>query len=206
MNGFKFNNKHSWTDYHVYMESKSIQPPGKKKIKLDVPFMNGSYDFSTVGSNGEITYTERLVNVVISFPTKSKQQLYAQYSKALAWLQDVNKSKLIFDDIKDYYFMAEVEDASSFEEVFRFGKLHLTFVCESFKTSINLEGNDIWDTFNFDEDVFQDVAYVVSGSKTITIINTGRLISPVINVTSNMTITINSKTFNLVTVTILFMG
>ena len=199
MNGFKFNNKHSWTDYHVYMESKSIQPPGKKKIKLDVPFMNGSYDFSTVGSSGEITYTERLVSVVISFPTKSKQQLYAQYSKALAWLQDVNKSKLIFDDIKDYYFMAEVEDASSFEEVFRFGKLHLTFVCEPFKTNINLEGGDIWDIFNFETDVFQETAHDIVGSKTITIINTGRIISPVINVTSPMTITINSKTFNLIT-------
>ena len=30
----------------------------KKKIKETVPFMNGYYDFSTIGSNGEIMYEE----------------------------------------------------------------------------------------------------------------------------------------------------
>ena len=56
LRGVTFNGKHN-NELCIVMHSKSIQSPPKKKIKETVPFMNGSYDFSTVGSNGEIMFS-----------------------------------------------------------------------------------------------------------------------------------------------------
>ena len=198
MRGYLFNGKHNYNDIGLIMESKSIQPPAKKKIKVDVPGMNGTYDFSTVGSNGEIIYTERAIKVIHGLPARNKVDLYVLYSKALEWLQDVGKCQLIFDDISYFYFMAEVEGISTFQEMVTFGKLEVTFTCEPFKTGINLVGNTLWDTFNFLEDVLQDSSYDVVGTKTISIYNPGRLVTPTINCSVPMSIVFAGKTYALI--------
>lgn len=196
--GFSFNKKHNYNDFGLIMESKSIQSPSKKKIKMDVPFMNGSYDFSTVGSNGEITYTERNITMVLALPTLSKQRLHVLYSKVLEWLQGTGQNKIIFDDIPDYYFMGEVETSSAFEEVAVYGKLTVTFICEPFKTGTSIEGtNQLWDTFNFETDYLQITDFDVAGSKNITIYNLGRSVSPMISASVAMSVTINGNTFSL---------
>ena len=197
--GITFNNKHSFSDFNLILNSKEISTPSKKKVKESIAGMNSTYDFSTVASGGEIVYNQRSLKYNFTLLCNSKAQLHSQLSEIFQWSQDTPQSQLIDDTIKDYYFLAEIEDDINIKEENDTAEITFNFIAEPFKTSINLEGNDIWDLFNFETDVFQDVAYVVSGSKTITIINTGRLISPVINVTSPMTITINFKTFNLVT-------
>jgi len=199
MIGITFNNKHSSDDFNLILNSKELSTPSKKKIKSGVPGMNSLYDFSTVASGGEIVYNQRSLKYNFTLICNSKAQLHAQLSEIFEWAQDTPQSQLIDDTIKDYYFMAEIEDSIVIKEKNNIAEITFNFIAEPFKTSLTLEGGDIWDTFNFETDVFQDVAYDIVGSKTITIINTGRLISPVINVTSPMTITINSKTFNLVT-------
>ena len=197
-NGFNFDNKHSFYDLNLLLESKSIQPPDKKKIKVDVPGMNGFYDFSTIASGGEIIYGERIITVVLGFPIRSKVELYSHYSRVLEWLQDVGKSRLIFDDLDYYYFMAEVESASSFEEMIVFGKMTVTFVAEPFKVGIDPVGNTIWNTFNFLEDVLQDSSYDVVGTKTVIIYNPGRLVTPTINCSVPMSIVFAGKTYPMV--------
>jgi len=198
MRGFNFNGKRNYDDFGLHMESKSIQPPSKKKIKVDVPFMHGSYDFSTVGSNGEIIYTERAIKVVLGFPTRSKADLHALYSRALEWLQDVGKCQLIFDDMSYFYFLAEVEGISTFEEMLTFGKLEVTFTCEPFKTGLANVGSTLWDSFNFLEDVLQDSSYDIVGTKTVIIYNPGRLVTPTINCSVPMSIVFAGKTYALI--------
>lgn len=198
MNGYLFNGKHSYNDIGLIMESKSIQPPAKKKIKVDVPFMNGTYDFSTVGSNGEIIYTERAIKVVHVLPAWSKANLHALYSRALEWLQDVGQRQLIFDDISYFYFMAEVESASTFEEIVTFGKLTVVFIAEPFKTGLAFVGSTLWDTFNFNEDLIQDSSYDVVVTQTVSIYNPGRLVTPTINCSVPMSIVFSGVTYALI--------
>ena len=198
LRGFKFNGKHNYKDLGVIMHSRSIQPPPKKKIKESVPFMNGSYDFSTVGSNGEIVYGEREITVVLGLPSTSKEQLQILYSKILEWISDSGQCQLIFDDVIDYYYMAEVENASSFEEAVTFGRLSITFVAEPFKTSVNYISDDIWDTFNFEEDISQNVEFDVTNSISVMIYNVGRGIVPTVSCSSAMTVTLLGLTYNLV--------
>lgn len=197
LRGVTFNGKHN-NDLNIVMHSKSIQSPPKKKIKETVPFMNGSYDFSTVGSNGEITYSEREISIVFGLPAETKEQLQVLYSKVMEWLVDVGKQKLVFDVMKDYYFMAEVEDTTTFEETMEFGKLEVKFIAEPFKSSVDLIGSNIWDTFNFEEDYLQDSGYDIVGSKVITLYNPGRTIRPIINCSTPMTLIQNGKSYSLV--------
>jgi predicted phage tail component-like protein len=196
LRGFTFNGKHN-NDIGVVMHSKIIQSPAKKKVKETVPYMNGSYDFSTVGSNGEITYSERQITIAIGLPAETKEELQVLYSKVLEWVVDVGKQQLIFDVMNDYYFMAEIEGTTSFQETMEFGKLELTFVADPFKYSTEYIGSDIWDTFNFEEDYAQSSGFNIIGSSTITIYNPGRTVRPIINCTAPMTMIQNGKTYNL---------
>lgn len=196
LRGFTFNGKHN-NEMNVVMHSKSILPPAKKKVKDSVPFMNGSYDFSTIGSNGEIVYNEREITIVLGLPADSKEQLQILYSKTLEWIVDAGKQQLIFDVSRDYYYMAEVEESSSFDEVMEFGTLEIKFTAEPFKSSIDYIGINTWDTFNFEEDYLQDSGYDVIGSSTITLYNPGRTVRPIINCDSPMTMTTDTKTYNL---------
>jgi predicted phage tail component-like protein len=160
--------------------------------------MNGSYDFSTVGSSGENVFEERSIKVDFNTLEKSRSLLYIKYSEVMEWLLDVGQAQLIFTDMPDYYYLAEVESAPSFEEVIkRLGIIEVEFRAEPFKTGVDYAGNNIWDTFNFEEDALQDNEFDINNTLTVTIYNPGRAIVPVINVNSAMTATIGTYTANL---------
>ena len=195
MKQLTFNNKKSYDDLGIILESYTINPPSKKKIKESVPFMNGSYDFSTVGSNGEIVYTERDIQVNFNLHARSKSELYNKYSEALEWALGVGQASLIFEDSPDVYWLAEVEEAPSFEEVLsRNGKLQIRFVAEPFKIGTEVEGDKIWDTFNFETDYLQETEFEVNGILVTTIYNPGRTVVPQVNTSVPMSITANGYT------------
>jgi predicted phage tail component-like protein len=196
LRGFSFNGIHN-EQMKVVMNSRIIQSPAKKKIKDSVPFMNGSYDFSTVGSNGEIVYSERQITINIGIPAETNEELQLVYSNLLNWLVDTGKHELIFDDLDDYYFLGEVESATKLSEVMEYGSFEVTITADPFKKSKEYVGSDIWDTFNFEEDYVQTNTYAISGSKSITMNNPGRTVRPLINCTATMTLVKDGKTYNL---------
>lgn len=193
-----FNDKYNWDDMGIKIESISLQPPSKKKIKATVPFMHSSYDFSTVGSNGEIVFTERLINIRFLFIERNLYALYSKYSQILEWLLGVGQSQLVFTDVIDTYYLAEAEEAPSFEEVVsKIGRMDVKFIAEPFRYGVNLEGSDIWDTFNFETDYAQITEFDVTDSKTVTLYNPGRPVSPTINVDAPMVAMVNNYTISL---------
>jgi predicted phage tail component-like protein len=198
-NSITFNAKNSYADFKLCIEERIISSPAKKKIKDSVPFMNGNYDFSTVGSNGEIVYDTREVKIKFGLPTRSKSELYTLYSEILEWLVDAGQQQLIFSDMPDYYFLGEVESATSIEEVLRMGRLEVSFTCEPFKIGTSEAGNQLWDTFNFLIDCMQDTSFTIAGSKTVTIYNAGRAVVPVVNCSSAMSCNHNGYTANFAT-------
>ncbi|MFL0251413.1 distal tail protein Dit [Clostridium neuense] len=199
MNGITFNGKHSYNDFGLVLEEKKINPPAKTKILDTVPYMNSQYDFSTVGTNGEQVYGTRIITVKLALLCYSMEQLYIVYSQVLEWLVDVGQSQLIFDFMPDFYFLAEVQEAPSWDEFVDNGELSINFVCEPFKYSTSYMGDDLWDDINFLTDYMQDTnEFNISGSTTITMYNNGRLKAPVINCSSAMTVTFNNQTYNLV--------
>lgn len=190
MYGITFNGKHSFNDFGLYVEEQHISPPAKKKIIVPVPYMNAYYDFSTVGSNGEQVYDPRPIVVKLGLLSNTREQLYVLYSQILEWLEDVGQSQLIFDFMPDYYFLAEVQGIPTWDEFVDNGDLEVTFIAYPFKQGVNQVGEEAWDTFNFETDYMQDVEFDVVGTKTVTIYNPGRVVSPVINCSAGMVVQI----------------
>ncbi|MBV4423158.1 distal tail protein Dit [Clostridium tyrobutyricum] len=200
--GFIFNGKHSYKDFNVWLQEKKIQPPAKVKIKETIPFMNGTYDFSSVGSNGEPVYGERQIQVKLGLRTRNKKELYTVYQLILEWLEDTGRQELLFDNIPGFYFTAEVESAPSFEEALMLGNLTITFTAQPFKVSTSYMGDDIWDTFNFLTDYTQytNIFEINEDGPGTTVImyNNGRNITPVINVSvDNMRLSFEGKIYYL---------
>jgi len=198
MKGITFNFKHSFSDFNLILNDKKIGTPSKKKIKIDVPFMNGVYDFSTIGSNGEMTYNQRVIEVKLTLIAYSKAKLHSDLTKITEWLQDIGQSKLIFDDIKDYYFLAEIEEGIGILESNKIAEITIKFIAEPFKIGTSIEGtNQLWDTFNFETDYLQNTDFNIIGSENITIYNPGRSVSPMISASVAMSVIINGDTFSL---------
>lgn len=198
MYGLTFNGKHSFNDFGVYLKNKTILPPSKTKILETVPYMSGNYDFSTVGSNGEQVFDTRPVKVSLDFKGINKSQLQVLYSNICSWLLDCGQEQLIFDDMQEYYFLAEVISISSYTEVRTVGHMEIEFTCEPFRYNVNLYGADIWDTFYFDTDyTAYSNAYTINGATQVTVGNGGRQVTPIITVTAPMTLVFNNITYNL---------
>lgn len=70
MNEIIFNGKSSYKDLGVIVTYFKAQPPEPKTIKQDVPFMNGSYDFSKL--YGEVFYNERIINCKVQFKVRDE--------------------------------------------------------------------------------------------------------------------------------------
>lgn len=195
MYGITFNGKHSLKDMGLYAESKTINAPSKKKITDSVPFMHGFYDFSTVGSNGEQVYDTRTITVTLRIIAYNMEELHTIYSQALEWLMDAGKQKLQFDFMPDFYFMAEVQDAPDWDKFLKYGLLTVDFMCDPFKYSNSYMGDDIWDTFNFLTDYMQytNGFEIKEPFTTVVMYNNGRVITPVINCSSSMTLRVNGE-------------
>lgn len=196
MKGITFNSKHSFIDFNLILNSKRIGMPAKKKIKEAIPGMNSSYDFSTVASGGEIIYNQRSIEVKFTLISNSKIRLHSEINKISEWIEDIGQNHLIFDDIPDYYFLAEIEEGIDIIESNTIAEITVNFIAEPFKIGIDYSVNNIWDTFNFEEDYLQNDEFEVDGTPII-IYNPGRLVVPTFTVDASIALTINSYTLNL---------
>lgn len=182
MLGIKKGNKHSFIDFGLTIKSKSIGMPSKNKIKETIPFMNGSYDFSTL--YGDQSYGERTLKYVFNLIGKNKVDMNVLKDKVVAWLYEGFQEPLYDDTFPGYYFLAECED-TSFEEDGEIGILTVTFTAYPFKIKAELEGELLWDNFNFKLDTLQETKFLIDKVKEITLYNTGAsIVNPTIECSS----------------------
>lgn len=195
--GITFNGKHSYNDFGLIMEYFKPQPPQPKKIIQAVPGMNGDgYDFSTVLTNGEKTFTGRDLNCKFGFKEKDKKALEQKYGAVLEWLVGSEKSKLTSDTMPGLFFMAEVQEIPQWDEVRRMGYLILDFRADPYKKGVANYGDLLWNDVDFYlPDYIQETRFTVNGSKTVTIgVPGSHSIIPKVVCSTNMTCTTNGYT------------
>ena len=195
MKGIRKGSKHSYNDFGLTIKSKSIGVPSKNKIKETIPFMNGSYDFSTL--YGSQTYSERTLKYVFNVVGKNKIKMNTLRTQVLDWLHEGSKQPIYDDDFPGYYFLAECEDAD-FDEDGRFGSLTVEFSAYPFLIRTEHEGSIYWDNFNFDLDILQETKFNIEGNKDIKIYNNGAInIVPTIMCSEDMQIIKDNITYNI---------
>lgn len=201
MYGIKFNGKHSYNDYGFTMPpGKEIGMPSKEKIIIKVPFSNEEYDFSEI--YGSQVYSPRPLKYpfnVYDSQNPSKEKMNTLKTVLINWLMNSHGKQKLYDDaFPGYYFLAEVENEASFKEDWDLGVLTVTFKAYPFMIAELPEGNDVWDAFNFDLDVSQNVDFTVNGALSVTLLNMGTPdVVPEINTSESMSITKGGVTYSI---------
>jgi hypothetical protein len=177
MYGIRFNGKHSYDDmgYTMPAEGRNIGFPSKEKIVVKVPFSNVEYDFSEI--YGSQTYSSRNITYtfnVLKQGNYTPEAMNIEKTKLINWLMGSSGRKKLHDDaIPGYYFLSEVESEASFKDEWETGELTVTFRAYPFMIAELHEGNDIWDSFNFELDVAQTTDFIVDDALTVTLLNVG---------------------------------
>ena len=197
--GITFNGKHSFKDFGLLMQSFEIGSPNKSKVTVKIPYSSKQVDFSTI--MGFQPYERRTLTFTFGFFDEYDMiQLQDKRIQVLNWLMELNGDSVIeFDLIKSYYFMGEIITGPEAEMAWNStGTLKVTIDAHPFKISKLLEGNDIWDDFNFVEDIAQIVEYDIQGQVNIVLYNVGfNPVSPTIVVDSSMSVVIDEVTYDL---------
>lgn len=194
--GIFFNNKHSYDSFNLTVADRNIGNPTKIKRKERVPFSNRVYDFSSL--YGEPEYQERTLTYVFNLKSYEKIDLSMKRIEVLNWLMNTGGKVMLKDDyVPGFYFLAEVEEAPSFNELIYGGPLTVNFTAYPFKISELEEGNDIWDSFNFTLDYAQQTSFDVMAKKKVIIVNPGSSLAyPKIITSSAMKVKKGSMTYS----------
>lgn len=201
MYGFKFNGRHTFDDFGITVSSKNVGYPDKKKIKVAIPFSNVEYDFSEL--YGDQTYTERpitfVLNVIDKHVLNDTQRVNTLETSLVNWLMNSNGKQRLYDDATPgYYYLAEVEGGLDFDELWNHGTLTVEFTAYPFMIAELEEGNDIWDTFNFELDVAQVTEFKANGTLDVILYNVGTPgLNPKITTSAPMEIVKDNITYNL---------
>ena len=195
MYGITYNNKHSFNDLGLtVLNTRVIETPSKVKITQSVQFSKLSYDFSNLyGSN---CYNERKLEYEFLIKAHNSTELEFKRMQVNQWLLSSNsKTPLIDDNLPGYYYKAECI-STEFEDLVKTGKLKAIFTAYPFKIGEAYEGNNLWDSFNFELDVLQDTKFTVSGVSNVTIYNSSVIdIEPEIIASSQFEITLDNKKY-----------
>ena len=197
MNGFKYLGKHTHKDYGLTMAPGSVVgTPKKKKITVAVPFANHVYDFSEI--YGDQIYEERPLRYKLNVAEKSIVGMHQKKVLLTNWLMNSHGKQRLYDDrYPGYYFLAEVIDDADISIDSTNGVFSVTFNAYPFMIAELPEGNDIWDSFNFELDVSQNLAFIVEGELEVEIINAGTpQVIPTIDASADMSIKKGNATYD----------
>ncbi len=199
MHGITINGKHSFDDFRLLLNDFTIGTPSKTKVTAKIPYSSQQFDFSTI--MGFQPYGRRTLTFNFNFYDEfSLEQLQSQRIKVLNWLMSSNDDEpILFDLIKDYYFLGEVvagpDAQTSWEQT---GTLKVVIDAHPFKIAKKFEGDDVWDTFNFEEDIAQNVQFDIKNNGLVALYNVGfNPVSPVITVDQPMKIVQDGVTYEL---------
>ncbi|GKQ42908.1 hypothetical protein RD055328_08310 [Companilactobacillus sp. RD055328] len=169
--GFKFAEFNS-LDNDLYLIERDAPTPPEKEITESIAYMQGNYDFSIIDNeryfnNRDLTF--KLTAFKMNYPDRKilenkvksalmpfgKQQIYDTHNQNMYWF---GKCKSV-----------SVEDNQDKNTL----SVTIVFDCYPFAIYEYLEGNDVWDIFNFTSDISQKVDFEVNGNKEIVLINNG---------------------------------
>ena len=134
MDGIRIAGRHSWDDFGLYIKTRNIGLPARKRIRQTVPFCHGSYDFSALG--GEVAYEDRTLSYTFDLAADTLSALEAEKAAVSAWLAQVQEAEIRDDVAPGCHFVGSTSALSwSPEENGYQGELSVQFACYPFKIS-----------------------------------------------------------------------
>lgn len=179
-----FNSK----DAGWYLQSRDAPTPDKKEIVEQIPYLQGVLDFSDVlgevfFDRREITYEFKLPNkdypdrklaerfIKSSMATKSDSQLFDTHDRRYYWLGKVKSIKVTDVPLKKHLIAT------------------IVFICYPFAFHVDNYFDDVWDTFDFENDFSNWTKWQINGQNEIFFINGGDTsVSPTVICSSDISL------------------
>lgn len=119
---FIFNGKHA-SEFNIKVISvwRNILPTLSSRL-VEIPNGIGAYDFGT-------TMDAKTITVEIFIETGGSNEVAKNLRGIAEWLYSEKLAPLIFDDEPDKTYMARISGDSEIEEIFKYGKGELQFLC-----------------------------------------------------------------------------
>ena len=199
--GIEFNGFNT-IENNLKLIERSAPTPSEKEITENVPFLQGSYDFSNI--LGERIYNNRSLRYVFHVYERDYDRRKHGQTVIENKLMGIHITNLYDTHDPNYSYRGKCVSVET-DDDHRNGRLviSLEFDCYPFKISRFPEGHGIWDKFNFELDDSQQTEFEINGTETVTLLNNGTVsVVPTISTDSefeiqkgNTHITVQSGTY-----------
>lgn len=165
--GFSVND-FSTQDEGMVLISREAPTPAEKSIVDSVPFAQGVYDFSMM--MGERIFENRSLSFVFYIYERNYNYRKVDQTYLENKLMRTGISPIYDTHDPGYYYLGKCVSVSV-EDDHIFGRLVISieFDCYPFMIALQEEGNDDWDSFDFELDYSQDNSYYIPNGKTVNI-------------------------------------
>ena len=178
MKGVLFDDKHSYYDFGLVLNSKDISLPTPKTYIIDIPYADGSLDLSTALTDGTVKYQNRKITMEFTVlkPWKQLETLRSIIANHLHG----KVMKVIFDTESDFFYQ---------------GRCVITrFSTDTIPATLTIEVDAEPYKYNIEETV---ISKTVSSETIIYIDEQKMKVVPTITVSSGMFVTFNGEVHQL---------
>lgn len=176
MNGIKFGDKHSITDWDLLMTSRGIGDAEPKEYRVEVPGGNGTKDLSE--AFGDVLYNDRIL--APTFDMFHKPSEWMQLKDEITNYLSGRKLKIIYDTDPNYYYLGRCK-VVDYSNDYTVGHISIEATCEPFKYKI--------------EETVVEINAVQGNTYTFT--NDRKSVIPTLILESDMTLGFKNSSFSL---------
>lgn len=174
-----------------FLIERTAPTPSEKTIIETIPYSQGVFDFSMIEKDR--FFNNRTITYKIENFNKTYESRKVIENDIKNTLMPLGIAPIYDTHDRNYHWLGKCQSVSVDDNAKdRTLTATIVFDCYPFAISNNYEGDDIWDTFNFENDVAQKVKYDVNGHQIINLINISSHTSEV-EIIVNGLITINGN-------------
>lgn len=176
MNGVKFDDKHSITDWDLLMTSKSIGDAEPKIITVEIPGSDGVKDLTE--AFGEVNYNNR--TLTFNFDLFQSPSEWWTLKENISKYLHGKKRKIILDKDPNYYYFGRCK-ITNFLNDYTVAHLTIECDCEPYKYKLNET----------------EVTNSVTAGTTYTYSNLSKSVIPTLVLSADMTLEFGGNTYSL---------
>lgn len=142
--GFKFGDYHSFKNFGLITKIRNRPIMSQPKTHYENnDCMDGEYDFSEANPQQRLMYESKNIEVDCALKQSDSYDLIVKSRDVAGWLA-YGEKRLIFDDEKDVYYLARVNNKLDYSSQFnRIGKFTAQFKCQPYRYFIVSTGEDV---------------------------------------------------------------
>lgn len=197
MKGVTIGEKHSYRDFDLYLgKETSISFPEIKENIVNVPGADNELDFSE-SLTGDIKFETREIQLV--FYTKKKNKNWRAFISEIANYLHGKKTKIIFDDDINFYYIGRRLKVNPLELDEKIGKITIDVKADAYKYDLASSDEDWeWDPFDFETGIINETKELkVIGDLEVIIIGRRQKVIPKFTCNNPLQLIFNNETYNL---------